>query len=204
MRRTRWRSNRPARAFALMYLSFNSKDLTATQITDYMTRVRAAAACRRSMASATHTASRRPDLRDCASGSTHQPYGGAPASTAADIRNALHRQQFHQRRRPGEGRLHADEHQCAPPRSTNAQAFAQLVITARAAIRWCASAMWPRSNSGPQSVDSSTVFDGLKAVFIGIYATPTANPARHDRQCAQGPPAASGRIAARPRNVNGL
>ena len=29
---------------------------------------------------------------------------------------------------------------------------------------------------GPQSVDSSSVFDGLKAVFIGIYGTPEANP----------------------------
>ena len=29
---------------------------------------------------------------------------------------------------------------------------------------------------GPETVDSSAVFDGLKAVFIGVYATPTANP----------------------------
>ena len=29
---------------------------------------------------------------------------------------------------------------------------------------------------GPESVNSSAVFDGLKAVFIGVYATPTANP----------------------------
>jgi multidrug efflux pump len=29
---------------------------------------------------------------------------------------------------------------------------------------------------GPESIESSAVFDGLKAVFIGIYATPTANP----------------------------
>jgi len=29
---------------------------------------------------------------------------------------------------------------------------------------------------GPESVDSSSSFDGLKAVFIGINATPTANP----------------------------
>src|SRR5208337_1491903 len=29
---------------------------------------------------------------------------------------------------------------------------------------------------GPQSSDSSSVFDGLKAVFIGIYGTPQANP----------------------------
>src|SRR3546814_5236785 len=29
---------------------------------------------------------------------------------------------------------------------------------------------------GPQGVDSSSAFDGLKAVFIGIDSTPTANP----------------------------
>jgi multidrug efflux pump len=29
---------------------------------------------------------------------------------------------------------------------------------------------------GPESVDSSSSFDGMKAVFIGIFATPTANP----------------------------
>ena len=29
---------------------------------------------------------------------------------------------------------------------------------------------------GPENANSSSVFDGLKAVFIGIYATPTANP----------------------------
>jgi multidrug efflux pump len=29
---------------------------------------------------------------------------------------------------------------------------------------------------GPENADSSSVFDGLKAVFIGVYATPTANP----------------------------
>jgi multidrug efflux pump len=33
-----------------------------------------------------------------------------------------------------------------------------------------------RVELGPESVDSSAVFDGLKAVFIGVYATPTANP----------------------------
>ena len=29
---------------------------------------------------------------------------------------------------------------------------------------------------GPENADSSVVFDGLKAVFIGVYGTPTANP----------------------------
>ena len=29
---------------------------------------------------------------------------------------------------------------------------------------------------GPQGVDFSSVFDGLKAVFIGVYGTPEANP----------------------------
>jgi multidrug efflux pump len=29
---------------------------------------------------------------------------------------------------------------------------------------------------GPESADSSSVFDGLKAVFVGVFATPAANP----------------------------
>ncbi len=33
-----------------------------------------------------------------------------------------------------------------------------------------------RIELGPQAVDSSSVFDGLKAVFIGVYGTPSANP----------------------------
>ena len=53
--------------------------------------------------------------------------------------------------------------------------FAKLVIAAHgdALVRMGDVA---KIELGPQSVDSSSVFDGLKAVFIGIYGTPEANP----------------------------
>ncbi len=61
------------------------------------------------------------------------------------------------------------------PRSTAPRPSAQLTIFSRgdALTRLGDIA---RIELGPQSVDSSSVFDGLKAVFVGIYATPTANP----------------------------
>ena len=57
----------------------------------------------------------------------------------------------------------------------SAKAFAKLVIAAHgdALIRLGDVA---NIELGPQSVDFSSVFDGLKAVFIGIYGTPEANP----------------------------
>ena len=57
----------------------------------------------------------------------------------------------------------------------SARAFGELVVSARgdALTRLGEIA---DIELGPESVDSSSVFDGLKAVFIGIYATPTANP----------------------------
>ena len=57
----------------------------------------------------------------------------------------------------------------------SAEAFAQLVVVARgdSLIRLGNIA---KVELGPESVDSSSVFDGLKAVFIGVYATPSANP----------------------------
>ena len=57
----------------------------------------------------------------------------------------------------------------------NPEAFGRLVVLNRgdALIRLSDIA---EIELGPQSADSSSVFDGLKAVFIGVYATPTANP----------------------------
>ncbi len=57
----------------------------------------------------------------------------------------------------------------------SAEAFGQLVVAQRGdtLIRLGNVA---RIELGPESADSSSVFDGLKAVFIGIYATPSANP----------------------------
>ena len=57
----------------------------------------------------------------------------------------------------------------------SAKAFGQLTVAARgdALIRLADIA---DIELGPESVDSSSAFDGLQAVFVGIYATPTANP----------------------------
>ena len=57
----------------------------------------------------------------------------------------------------------------------NPEAFGRLVVLNKgdALIRLADIA---EIELGPQSADSSSVFDGLKAVFIGVYATPTANP----------------------------
>ena len=57
----------------------------------------------------------------------------------------------------------------------SAKAFGQLVIAAHgdALVRL---GDVSKIELGPQSSDSSSVFDGLKAVFIGVYSTPTANP----------------------------
>src|SRR6185312_2751819 len=57
----------------------------------------------------------------------------------------------------------------------SAKAFGQLVIAAHgdALVRLGDVA---KIDLGPQSVDSSSVFDGRKAVFVGIYGTPEANP----------------------------
>ncbi len=57
----------------------------------------------------------------------------------------------------------------------NPEAFGRLVVLNRgdSLIRLSDIA---EIELGPQSADSSSVFDGLKAVFIGVYATPTANP----------------------------
>ena len=57
----------------------------------------------------------------------------------------------------------------------NPAAFAKLVVATRgdALIRLDDIAT---IELGPESADSSSVFDGLKAVFVGVFANPTANP----------------------------
>ena len=106
--------------------------------------------------------------------------------TALDIRTALAGQQFHLRRRPDQGRLHADQHQ----RPDLARDRAGLRPPRGLQPRRRAGALGDvaRIELGPESVDSSAVFDGLKAVFIGVYATPTANPLTRDHRRAQGLP----------------
>ena len=157
--------------FALMYLSFNSEVMSAAQITDYLVRVV------------------QPKLQTIDGVANAQILGGqtfamriwldpdrmaALAITPADVRAALVAQNF----TSAPGQVKGDFVQTTINARTlldNPDAFSQLVVATRgdSLIRLGNIA---RIELGPQSVDSSSAFDGLKAVFIGIYATPTANP----------------------------
>ena len=156
---------------ALMYLSFNSTQLTLPQITDYLTRVI------------------QPRLQTIDGVASADILGGqtfamrvwldptkmaARGITANDVKNALAANNF----TSAAGQVKGDFTQTSINALTSldsAKAFSQLVIVNRgdALIRIGDVAT---TELGPESVDSSSVFDGQKAVFIGINATPTANP----------------------------
>ena len=156
---------------ALMYLSFNSKVLTPPQITDYLTRVI------------------QPRLQTIDGVASADILGGqtfamrvwldpmkmaARGVTAADVRNALSANNF----TSAAGQIKGDFTQTSINAQTSldsARAFDQLVVANHgdALIRIGDIA---KTELGPESVDSSSVFDGQKAVFIGINATPSANP----------------------------
>ena len=157
--------------FALMYLSFNSSVMTASQITDYLTRVV------------------QPRLQTVDGVANAQILGGQvfamriwlnPTKMAAlgvtpnDVRAALAANNF----TTAAGEVKSDYTQVSVNALTSldsAKAFGQLVIAAHgdALVRLGDVA---KIELGPQTSDSSSVFDGLKAVFIGIYGTPEANP----------------------------
>jgi multidrug efflux pump len=157
--------------FALMYLSFNSNVMDSAQITDYLTRVV------------------QPKLQTLDGVGNAQILGGqtfamriwldpdrmaARGITPADVSAALAANNF----TSAAGSVKGDYTQTSINALTSldsAQAFAQLVVATRgdSLIRLGSIA---DVELGPQSVDSSSVFDGLKAVFVGVYATPEANP----------------------------
>jgi multidrug efflux pump len=156
--------------FALMYLSFNSATMTASQITDYLTRVV------------------QPGLQTLEGVGEAQILGGqtfamriwldpermaARGVTPGDIRQALATNNF----TSAAGQVKGDWVQTSINAQTSldsAQAFSQLVVATRgdSLIRLGNIAT---VELGPETVDASSVFDGLKAVFIGVYATPSAN-----------------------------
>jgi len=159
------------RGTALMYLSFNSKDMNGSQITDYLTRVV------------------QPRLQTLDGVASAQILGGksfamriwldpdrmaALGITPLDVRRALAVNNFI----TAAGAIKGDFVQTGINAQTSlnsAQGFGQLVVasTGDALIRLSDIA---RIELGPESADSSSAFDGLKAVFIGIDGTPTANP----------------------------
>jgi len=158
-------------AFALMYIGFNSEVLTPSQITDYLTRVI------------------QPRLQTVDGVSQAQILGGqtfamriwldparmaALGVTATDVQTALQNNNFTSA--PGEIKgdfiritINAD----TSPSSV--AGFEQLVVLAKGSslirLRDVGSI-----ELGPQSVDSSSMFNGLKAVFVGVYTAPAANP----------------------------
>lgn len=156
---------------ALLYMSFNSKVMTPSQITDYLTRVV------------------QPKLQTIDGVANAQILGGqifamrvwldpnkmaARGVTPNDVKLALAANNF----TAAAGQIKGDFVQTSINAQTSldsAKAFGQLVVSARgdALTRLGAIA---DIELGPESVDSSSVFDGLKAVFIGIYPTPSANP----------------------------
>ena len=157
--------------YALMYLSFNSKVMNSSQISDYLTRVV------------------QPKLQTIDGVANAEILGGqifamriwldpdrmaALGVTPLDVRAALANNNF----TSAPGQVKGDFVQTNIDAKTsldNPEAFGRLVVLSRgdALIRLSDVA---EIELGPQSADSSSVFDGLKAVFIGVYATPTANP----------------------------
>jgi hydrophobe/amphiphile efflux-1 (HAE1) family protein len=157
--------------FALMYLSFNSDVMTASQITDYLTRVV------------------QPRLQTVDGVANAQILGGQTFAmriwldptrmaslgvTPNDVRAALAANNF----TSAAGEIKSNFTQISINALTSldsAEAFGQLVIAAHgdALVRL---GDVSKIELGPQSSDSSSVFDGLKAVFIGVYGTPEANP----------------------------
>ena len=94
--------------------------------------------------------------------------------SANDVRNALVANNFIS----AAGEVKSDYTQVSVDALTsldNAKAFGKLVIAAHGdgLVRLGDVA---KIELGPQNSDSSSTFDGRKAVFIGIYGTPEANP----------------------------
>jgi multidrug efflux pump len=157
--------------YALMYLSFNSDVMTSSQISDYLQRVV------------------QPKLQTINGVANAQILGGQVFAmriwldpdrmaslgvTALDVRNALAANNF----TSAPGQVKGDFVQTNIDAKTSLEtpeAFAKLVVMARgdSLVRLGEIA---QIELGPQNADSSSAFDGLKAVFIGVYATPTANP----------------------------
>ncbi|MCL2385794.1 MAG: efflux RND transporter permease subunit, partial [Alphaproteobacteria bacterium] len=156
---------------AVLYMSFNSKSLSSAQITDYLNRVV------------------QPRLQTVDGVANAQILGGqtfamrawlnpdrmaARRVTASDVSAALAANNF----TTAAGQIKGDFVQTSINAQTSlntARAFGQLVVSARgdALTRLGDIA---DIELGPESADSSSFFDGLKAVFIGVYTTPTANP----------------------------
>jgi multidrug efflux pump len=157
--------------FALMYIGFNSDVMSSSQISDYLNRVI------------------QPKLQAISGVANAEILGGqtfamriwldpdrmaAFGVTPLDVSTALQANNF----TTAAGEIKGSYVQTninAGTSLSNVQGFENLVVVSRGAslIRLGQIA---RIELGPENFNSSSVFDGLKAVFIGVYATPSANP----------------------------
>ena len=157
--------------YALLYLSFNSDVMTSSQISDFLQRVV------------------QPQLQTIEGVAQAEMLGGQVFSmriwldpdrmaalgvTPLDVRKALADNNF----TSAPGQVKGDFVQTnidAKTSLSDPEAFGRLVVLTRgdSLVRLGEVA---EIELGPENADSSSVFDGLKAVFIGVYATPTANP----------------------------
>ncbi len=157
--------------FALMYISFKSEQMSAPQISDYLDRVV------------------KPKLQAINGVASAEILGGSTFSmrvwlnpenmaalgvTPLDVRQALAANNF----TTAAGEVKAQFTQ----QNINAQTsletpeqFANLVVATRgnSVIRLGQVAT---IDLGPENYNSTSAFDGLKAVFMGIQTTPEANP----------------------------
>ena len=158
--------------FALMYLSFNSNVMTPSQITDYLTRVV------------------QPRLQTVDGVANAQLLGGKAFSmriwldptrmaalgvTPNDVRAALAANNF----TTAAGEVKSDFTQISVNALTSLDSpktFSQMVVATHGDALVRLGDVSLKIELGPQTSNSSSVFDGLKAVFIGIYGTPEANP----------------------------
>lgn len=157
--------------YAILYIGFNSTVMSASQISDYITRVI------------------QPKLQAINGVAQAEILGGqtfamrvwldpdrmaALGVTPLDVRNALAANNF----TTAAGEVKGDFTQTNINVQTSlasAEGFAQLVVSTRGdtLIRLGQIA---NLELGPESSNSSSVFGGEKAVFVGIYTTPAANP----------------------------
>ncbi|WP_119391163.1 efflux RND transporter permease subunit [Taklimakanibacter lacteus] len=157
--------------YALMYIGFNSKNMAPAQISDYLDRVV------------------RPQIQAINGVAEAEILGGAtfamrvwldPDKMAAfgltplDVNNALAANNFTTAAGSVKGDFTSQNINAQTSLDTPEQ-FMQLVVAVKGdtIIRLGQIAT---VDLGPQNFDSSSSFDGLKAVFLGINATPDANP----------------------------
>ena len=157
--------------FALMYIGFNSKQMTSSQISDYLNRVV------------------QPRLQSINGVANAEILGGqtfamriwldpdrmaALGVTPLDVSTALRNNNF--TTAAGEIKGHYVQTNINAQTSLqDVQGFEKLVVASRGDVLVRLGQI-ARIELGPENSNSSSVFDGLRAVFLGIYATPSANP----------------------------